>query len=374
MRRIFDETRINGLMLANRLVRSATWEGMCAADGRPTDKLANYYALLAKGGVGLIITGYAFIRPDGMQLRGQLGAHTDDYAEAMRHLTDVVHRVGGKICLQLAHAGGQTTTRVIGRQPVAPSVVHVPQYPELPAALSIKDIRELVAGFARAAKRGQEWGFDAVQLHAAHGYLINQFLSPHTNQREDGYGGSIENRSRFLLEVCREVRAAVGPHYPLLIKLNGSDNLDGALTLDEGALVARYLDEEGVDAIEVSGGTPASGGQSPVRQGINRREQEAYNLPLAYRIKNVVGCPVMVVGGMRSYEVVEGIIRRAEADYVAMSRPLIREPGLPGRWQEGDEGRASCISCNGCFKPGLQHGGIYCVVDKIERESRGTSL
>ena len=217
-------------------------------------------------------------------------------------------------------------------------------------------------------------GFDAVQLHAAHGYLINQFLSPLTNRREDDYGGSIENRSRFLLEVYRSVRSAVGKDFPVMVKLNGSDNLAEGLALDDALVAAKTLDEEGIDAIEVSAGTPASGDQVPVRQGIERREQEAYNLPEAARIKNATRCPIMVVGGFRTFELVEGVIRREEADYVSLARPLIREPHLPRRWQEGNEAKARCISCNGCFKPGLKDGGIYCVVDKIERESRGTTL
>jgi 2,4-dienoyl-CoA reductase-like NADH-dependent reductase (Old Yellow Enzyme family) len=374
MRKVFDETRINGMSLQNRLVRSATWEGMCEPDGRPTPKLAGYYGNLARGGVGLIISGYTFIRPDGKQLSGQMGIHSDDFAADMQALTSAVHDQGGKICLQLVHAGGQTSARTIGRLPVAPSAVAVAQFPETPQELTREDIAELVALFGKGAARAREYGFDAVQLHAAHGYLINQFLSPLTNRRSDDYGGSTENRSRFLLEVYRSVRGAVGNYFPVLVKLNGADNQEGGLEPDDALYAARALDEEGVDAIEVSGGTSASGDRTPVRQGIESREQEAYNLPLAYRVKNAVSCPVMVVGGLRSFEIVEGIIRREEADYVAMARPFIREPHLARRWQEGDEGRARCISCNGCFKPGLKEGGIYCVVDRIERESRESSL
>jgi 2,4-dienoyl-CoA reductase-like NADH-dependent reductase (Old Yellow Enzyme family) len=374
MRTVFDETHINGMILDNRLVRSATWEGMCEEDGRPTAKLAVYYANLAKGGVGLIITGYTFIRPDGKQLPGQMGIQTDAFAGDMQALTRSVHAEGGKICLQLVHCGGQTSAKTTGLQPVAPSAVEVKQFPELPAELSTADIATLVDLFGACAARAREYGFDAVQLHAAHGYLINQFLSPLTNRRSDSFGGSAENRSRFLLQVFRSVRQAVGKDFPVLVKLNGSDNLEGGLDLDDALHAARILDEEGVDAIEVSGGTPASGDRTPVRQGIDRRELEAYNLPLAARIKNVVSCPVMVVGGFRTFEIVAGVIRRDEADYVALSRPFIREPRLSRRWEEGDELHAHCISCNGCFKPGLKEGGIYCVVDKIERESRGTSL
>jgi 2,4-dienoyl-CoA reductase-like NADH-dependent reductase (Old Yellow Enzyme family) len=374
LRKLFDETKINGVMLVNRLVRSATWEGMCEADGRPTAKLAGYYARLAKGGVGLIITGYVFVRPDGRQLPGQMGIHTDGFAAEMQALTAAVHREGGKICMQLVHTGGQTTAKAGGSQPVAPSAVQVAQFPELPAELTIGGIEEIVANFAAGAKRAREYGFDAVQLHASHGYLINQFLSPLTNRRSDRYGGSVESRTRFLLEVCRAVRAEVGKDFPVMVKLNGADNVEGGLELEDALYAARALDEEGIDAIEVSGGTPASGERTPVRQGIETREQEAYNLPLAFRIKGVVSCPVMVVGGLRTFELVEGIIRREEADYIAMARPFIREPDLPRRWQEGDESRARCISCNGCFKPGLKEGGIYCVIDRIERENKHRSL
>ncbi len=373
MRKLFDETRIKGMRLDNRLVRSATWEGMCDPDGRPTQKLADYYADLARGGVGLIVTGYAYVRPDGKQLPGQMGAHDDTLGAALTALVDAVHAESGRICLQLVHAGGQASAKAAGR-PIAPSAVKVDQFPDVPAGLAIDEIEPLVRCFAEAARRGKEAGFDAVQLHAAHGYLINQFLSPLTNQRTDIYGGAAENRCRFLMEVYRAVRGAVGKEYPVLVKLNGSDNLPGGLTLDDALVAARLLDEEGVDAIEVSAGTPASGDQTPVRQGIDKREQEAYNLPLAYRVKGTVSCPVMVVGGLRSFEVAEGIIRREEADYVSFARPFIREPHLALRWREGNEVHARCISCNGCFKPGLKEGGIYCVVDKIERESRGASL
>ena len=374
MRRLFDETRIKGMLLENRLVRSATWEGMCDGEGQPTQKLANYYENLARGGVGLIITGYAYVRPDGKQLPGQLGVYDDGCAVGLAALAEAVHRESGRICLQLVHVGGQTIAKVAGSQPVAPSAVKVDQYPEMPAELSLSDIEALVACFADGARRAKAAGFDAVQLHAAHGYLINQFLSPLNNRRKDAYGGAIENRSRFLMQVYRAIRCVVGKDFPVLVKLNGSDNLPGGLNLDDALVAARLLDEEGVDAIEVTGGTPASGDQTPVRQGIDKREQEAYNLPFAYRIKNAVSCPVMVVGGLRSFDVAEGIIRREEADYVAFARPFIREPHLALRWREGNEVHARCISCNGCFKPGLKEGGIYCVVDKIERESRGLSL
>jgi 2,4-dienoyl-CoA reductase-like NADH-dependent reductase (Old Yellow Enzyme family) len=374
MRKVFDETKINRMVLQNRLVRSATWEGMCGPDGRPTERLAALYGNLARGGVGLIVTGYAFVRPDGRQLPGQMGIDGDAFAAEMETLPRAVHPHGARICLQLVHAGGQTSTKSIGCRPKAPSAVAVDQFPETPEALTVAEIEDLVDRFGAAAGRARAYGFDCVEIHAAHGYLVNQFLSPLTNRRDDIYGGCLENRCRFLLDVYRSVRGTVGPEFPVLVKLNGDDFLPGGLAADDALYAARALDAEGVDAIEVSGGTPASGDRTPVRQGIDSRQQEAYNLPLAAHIRNGVRCPVIVVGGLRSLDLIEGIIRREEADYVSLARPFIREPHLTLRWQEGNDARARCISCNGCFKPGLKEKGIYCVVDKIERESRGQAL
>jgi 2,4-dienoyl-CoA reductase-like NADH-dependent reductase (Old Yellow Enzyme family) len=370
---LFDTTTINGMILRNRIVRSATWEGMCEADGRPTDKLINCYRNLARGGVGLIISGYTFVRPDGKQLPGKMGIHTDYFAQEMESLTKAVHDEGGKICIQLVHAGGQTDSTNAGRQPLAPSAAQVDQFPEMPAELTKDEISDIITAFGDGARRAKAWGFDAVELHGAHGYLINQFLSPLINRRTDEYGGSIENRCRFLLRVYLEVREMVGPDYPVLIKLNASDNLNGGLEFNDAVYAAKKLVEAGIDAIEVSAGTSASGEKTPARQKINKPEDEAYNLELACRMREAVSCPVIVVGGFRSYEVAEKALRKDGIDYIAMARPLIREPNLANRWLQGDRSPAKCISCNSCFKPGLEEGGIYCVIEKKEREKAARS-
>jgi 2,4-dienoyl-CoA reductase-like NADH-dependent reductase (Old Yellow Enzyme family) len=368
MANLFDQTTINGMTLQNRLVRSATWEGMCEQDGRPTEKLTNWYRDLAQGGTGLIISGYTYVRPDGKQLPGKMGIYTDDFARDFESLTSAVHDAGGMIAVQLVHVGGQTDAKTAGRQPLAPSAVQVDQFPEIPSGLTKDEIDDLVTAFAEGARRAKAWGFDAVQLHGAHGFLINQFLSPLTNRRTDEYGGDIDNRCRFMLEVYRKVRDTVGPDYPVLIKLNGADNLDGGLEIDDAVYAAEKLAEVGIDAIEISTGTPASGEYGAVRVKINKPEKEAYNLNLARKIKSAVGCPVMVVGGFRSYEIAEKAISDDAMDYIAMARPLIREPGLANRWRRGDRSPATCISCNSCFGPGLKEGGIYCVIEKKERE------
>lgn len=367
---LFERAAINGMELRNRFVRSATWEGMCDREGRPTSKLSALYRDLASGGVGLIITGYAFVRPDGKQLPGKMGIHSDAFRDEMRELAEAVHGNGGRICMQLVHAGGQTTAKTIGRRPLAPSSVSVAQFSELPEELPEREIAAIIRAFGEAAGRARQYGFDAVQLHAAHGYLINQFLSPLTNRRNDAYGGSIEDRSRFLIDVYRAVRSAVGADFPVLAKLNGSDNLDGGLELEDAIYAARLLDREGIDAIEVSGGTSASGGKGPVRTKIDGPEKEAYNLALATEIKKTVGCPVMAVGGFRSLEVATRAAVENRIDYISMSRPLIREPNLIRRWSEGDRSPARCISCNGCFKPGLREGGIYCIVQAKAEASK----
>jgi 2,4-dienoyl-CoA reductase-like NADH-dependent reductase (Old Yellow Enzyme family) len=368
---LFDQTTINGMTLRNRLVRSATWEGMCESDGRPTEKLMNCYRDLARGGIGLIVSGYTFVRPDGKQMPGKMGIHTDDFGPEMEALTKAVHDEGGKICIQLVHAGGQTDSSNAGRKPLAPSAVEVGQFPEIPQELSEEEIADIVAAFGDAAGRAKNFGFDAVQLHGAHGYLINQFLSPLTNCRTDEYGGSIENRCRFLMEVYQKVREVVGADYPVLIKLNAADNLEGGLDQNDALYAAKKLAEAGIDAIEVSAGTPASGEESPARVKIDEPEKEAYNLELAMQIRKAVSCPVMVVGGVRSYEVAEKIIRDDGMDYISMARPLIREPGLAQRWQQGDTSPARCISCNSCFMPGLKKGGIYCVQEEKEKIKAG---
>ena|SRR5208283_870524 len=370
MATLFDHTIINGMHLRNRLVRSATWEGMCDVKGRPTGKLINCYRDLAKGGIGLIISGYGFISQEGKQLPGQMGIYTDDFASEMKSLTRAIHDERGKICIQLVHAGGQTDSANAGCRPLAPSEVRVAQFPELPQKLSKEDIARIVIAFGDAAKLAKAFGFDAIQLHGAHGYLINQFLSPLTNRRKDSYGGSIENRCRFLLEVYGNVRRMVGNDYPVMIKLNGTDFVDGGLRVEDAVYAATVLASEGIDAIEVSGGTSASGNKSPIRTKINKPEQEAYNLDQAKKIKAAVKCPVMVVGGYRSYKVADESIRDEGIDYIAMARPLIREPNLVQRWQQGDTSVAKCISCNGCFKPGLKEGGIYCVIDAKEKKKR----
>jgi 2,4-dienoyl-CoA reductase-like NADH-dependent reductase (Old Yellow Enzyme family) len=369
-RSLFDTVTIGSLRLPNRLVRSATWEGLCEADGRPTERLAELYRKLVRGGVGLIISGYTYIRADGKQLPGKMGIDHDGLIVPLSELTAAVHQEGGRIFCQLVHVGGQTTAKVIGATPLAPSAVKAPNFPEMPREISLAEVGELVAAFAAGARRAQQAGFDGVQLHGAHGYLINQFLSPLMNRRSDDYGGSPGNRMRFLEEVCTAVRRQVGPDYPVTIKLTAADNLPGGFEFAEAMQVAQRLTELGIDAIEVSSGTAASGKETPARQEIAAAEQEAYNACHARRLKTAVEVPIILVGGLRSGAVLRRLLEDQEADLFSLSRPLIREPDLVNRWRGEEDYRATCISCNGCFRPGMKGEGIYCVVDRIAAENR----
>jgi len=370
---IFEPATIGGISLKNRIVRSATWEGMCDPRGAPTERLVSLYETLAEEGVGLILTGYAYVLPEGKQAPGKMAMDDDTRVPSLREMTRRVHAKGGKIAAQLVHAGGQASRRVSGQSPVGPSAVSLPHYEEEPRPLSVEGIGRVVEAFARAAARAKEAGFDGVQLHGAHGYLLGQFLSPLTNRREDGYGGTLADRARFPVEVVAAVKGAVGKEYPVWIKLNGEDFLDGGISLRESPESARLLERAGIDAIEVSGGTPGSGERSAARTRIDSMEKEAYHRGHARAIREGVRVPVGLVGGLRSPALLEEIVRSGEADFVSMSRPFIREPGLVRRWTSGDMSRATCISCNGCFRPGLEEDGICCVVERKLRERSGGS-
>lgn len=367
---LFDRVNIGTLELPNRFVRSATWEGMCDEHGRPNAKLAGLYREMADGGVGLIITGYMVVHPRGRQMTGAIGACSDSQIPMLSNLAGAVHGAGGRLMAQLFHAGAQTSVRTIGELPVGPSEVESPFYSGVPRAMKDSEIDEVVASFGQSARRAREAGFDGIQLHGAHGYLINQFLSPLTNVRTDRYGGSLTNRFRFLEEVYQSVREQVGPDFPVTIKLTGSDNLEGGLQIDDAVLFAEALEGLGIDAIEVSAGTSGSGEEVPVRKAINSEEKEGYNAGLARQISKEVSVPVMLVGGLRSFSVIKQLLDDQVADLFSLSRPLIREPDLVNIWRDDPSHRSTCISCNLCFRPGMREGGIYCVPERRLQEKK----
>lgn len=365
MKSAFEKTEIKSLILKNRFVRSATWEGLADSAGRVTDGLVDMFQALAAGGVGLAITGFAYIRTDGQAAIRQTGIYADDLADDLKRLTGAVHQAGGRVAMQIVHAGIQAPTALTGMDiPAGPSSVNHPAIKIKARELSISEILDLVEDFGRAAARVKAAGFDAVQIHAAHGYLLSQFLSPAINRRGDRYGGRASNRARALYETYEAVRGAVGPDYPVLVKINAADFIDGGLEKEESLSAAANLEAMGLDAFEVSAGLPWSGRLNPVRTRISEPEKEAYFRNLAAAFKARLQTPVIMVGGLRSPGVIGEVLEQGQADYVSLARPFIREPALVQRWAEGDPAPAKCISCNGCFQSAASGEGIFCVQEK----------
>ncbi|MBT8374605.1 MAG: NADH:flavin oxidoreductase, partial [Deltaproteobacteria bacterium] len=234
--------------------------------------------------------------------------------------------------------------------------------------MTLSDIQDTVESFGQAALRAKKAGFDGVQLHSAHGYLLSQFLSPFFNRRSDRYGGSIENRARIHVEIIDTVRSYIGKDYPLMIKMNTGDFIEGGLELDDALKAGVLFSQNGLDAIELSGGTGLSGKLNPIRTGIRKESDEAYFEEAAVLFKEHIHIPLILVGGIRSFEVAERIVTSGIADYISMSRPFIREPDLVNRWKSGDRSKAACLSDSRCFVPARTGKGIYCVMDERDRK------
>jgi 2,4-dienoyl-CoA reductase-like NADH-dependent reductase (Old Yellow Enzyme family) len=369
MSKLFEVSDINGMKLSNRFVRSATWEGMAADDGACTAKLIDMMTALAEGGIGLIITSHAYVSPEGQAGPWQLGIHRDELVAGLESMTKAVHDRGGKIVMQLAHAGYFSFAKLTGQTPMAPS--NVEGFAKGPRReMTLEDIRQVVEAYGAAARRAQQAGFDGVQIHSAHGYLLSQFLSPAFNQRNDQYGGDIRNRARPLIEVLQSVRSAVGKDYPVLVKMNCRDFIDNGLALEDSLQVGVMLAQNGIDAIELSGGVLFGGKLSPSRMGIKTAEKEAYFQQDAIAFKKQVDVPLILVGGNRSFQVAERLVDDGVADFISLCRPLIREPDLINRWKSGDRSRATCVSDNMCFEPARKGNGIYCLTEERQTANK----
>jgi 2,4-dienoyl-CoA reductase-like NADH-dependent reductase (Old Yellow Enzyme family) len=363
MSRLFEATIINKIKLSNRFVRSATYEGLANEDGSCTNRLTEKIAELADRSVGLIITSHTFVSPEGRARPLQLGIYKDAMISGLREMTEAVHRKKSRIILQLSHGGAQADPKISGLEALGPSTFEKADR-TVSEEMSIADIFRIVESFGDAALRARQAGFDGIQIHAGHGYLLSEFLSPHFNKRNDAYGSSLENRTRFLLEVFDKIRARAGKDFAVLVKLNSEDFLENGLQMDEMVSVSQMLEAKGIDAIEISGGTPLSGKKIPSREGILKtEEEEVYYRKAASQFKKMVKVPLILVGGIRSFGVAERLVDEGLADYIALSRPLIREPHLVSRWQSGDLSKATCISCNLCYEPILSGKGLSCEVD-----------
>ena len=344
----FQKTTIGGIEVKNRIFRSATHENMADKGGKVSGRLTQMYRDLSEGETGLIITGFmGFSKSDNLSPLTVL-LKDDDSVNQLKELTDMVHSYGTKIVTQISHVGSQITHGTPSGTVYAPSDVVDPVNGIQPTPFTINQIKELIEEFGEAALKAKKAGFDGVQIHGAHGYLLSKFLSPVYNTREDEYGGSPENNVRIIVGILKEIKAKCGQDYPVWIKLNCSDfgRDDSGLVYDDFIIAARTLSENSLDAIELSGGT-FTGTYSPCRT----KKHETYHLDYAKKLKKEVDIPVILVGGVRSIDTLESVLADTDIEAVSMCRPLIREPNLVKRWMAGDRKDAACIACNGCFNP-----------------------
>jgi 2,4-dienoyl-CoA reductase-like NADH-dependent reductase (Old Yellow Enzyme family) len=360
---LFQSITIDGVEIRNRFLRSATWDRTGTDDGAVTDASVRIIEDLARGGVGLIVTGYAYVSEQGKAAVRQLGISHDRHVKGLSRLARAAHDHGARIAVQIAHGGanlgllGRT-----GRVALAPSWIE--GHPLSHRGATSDEIHQIVRDFAAGAARGREAGFDGVQLHGAHGYLLSQFLSPRTNHRTDEWGGSPERRRRFLVEVVRSVRRAVGQGYPVWMKMGLRDYTDDGLEVAEGLEALKALIAEGLSAVEVSSGFGARSART-ARPG---DEEDPYFRAESAAAKGAVDVPVMLVGGIRSLGMAEDILNSGHADMISMCRPLIREPDLIARWQGGDTAPSKCISCNKCLAAGVKGEPLRCEEERLLRE------
>ena len=347
MKTLFDETQLSGMKLKNRFVRSATHDGRADALGHVTEKLITHFEELAKGGVGTIITGLTNVTDLEKIVPGQMAIYNDSFIDEYQRLTDTVHQYDSKIILQLVCNGAQNRSSNEGVL-WAPSVFDNEPTVTGATEMTKEDIKVMQAAFVNGAVRAKKAGFDGVQLHVAHGYLLSRFLTPYYNRRTDEYGGTIENRARVVVEIVERIVKSVGVEYPVLAKVNCEDFMDQGLTFTECLDLCKMLQKAGLSAVEISGGTALSrAGEGTIRKVTP--ESEPYFKNYAAELAENLSIPVICVGGIRDINGLEDIVNQTKIEYLSMCRPFIREPELINRWVSGDRTPAKCISCTKCF-------------------------
>jgi len=364
---LFEQFNIKNMKLKNRFVRSATTDGCAENTGHVSDRQISVIENLADGGTGLIITGIAYVHDSGRIISLQNSIADDKYVPGLKNLASAAHINGAKIAVQLFHAGREGSIFLNPQKRLALA----PSSPEDNSKLKKRyreikeeEIYEVIDAFGNAAKRAKEAGFDAVQVHGAHVYLLSQFLSPGVNKRKDKWGGSLENRLRLHREICHSIREKTGDDYPVMIKIGVKDGFEGGLEFAEGKEAAVILAESGYDALEISLGIRGKGYEnSEYKTGIKRVDKEGYFRDCCQEIKSLVNIPVMMVGGLRSFELMEEIILKKDADLISLCRPLIKEPDIIKQWENNssDRKRSTCISCNKCLETLFRGNEVSCV-------------
>ena len=378
---LFEPWQLANVRPRNRVVRSATYEGLGDRAGRPGPELGELYRCLAAGGVGTIVTGFCYVAQRGRAMQpGQCGIDSDDKIPAWQAVVSAVREVPAHtvMLMQLAHAGLQTLEAVTGAPAMAPSVRRSPYFRTRPVAMTESDIRQTIEQFAAAALRAKHAGFDGVQLHAAHGYLIHQFLSPVCNVRADRWGG---DRFAFLAEIIRAVKGACGDTFAVFVKISAGDGHRGGVTAELAGRYAGAMADLGVEAVEVSCGTMDAAlnifrGGVPIGPVLEHNRlfcrkpawakwlwkrlvfprmkrrlipfSENYNLPGAREVRLATTLPLILVGGLRRLDAMETILESGDADAIAMCRPLICQPDLPNLFQSGRTSWSACANCNLC--------------------------
>ncbi len=378
---LFNETTISGIAVKNRIIRSATHDGLADENGAPSEKLIAKYEHLAKNEIGCIITGYAAVSKNGVSPYPRMLKIFDDcVVDKYKELTDTVHRHGTPVILQIAHCGRQTSSKAIGIQKVAPSNVLHAFYPDKAKELTDSEIHGIIGDFVSAAVRAEKAGFDGVQLHGGHGYLLHDFLSPYGNRRKDAWGGTLENRCRIVELIIKGIKEKT--KLPVWIKLSAEDNRKGGMNIEASVEICKRLEMAGCDAIEVSCGTVQDGMNTmrselmPMDAVFKYREPcasfpkilnkialpaanlinplikqpkplENFNVKNAAIIKNSVSIPIIAVGGIHKAKDMEIILTEGKADFVSMCRPFICEPDLAKKLKNGQT-EAKCIMCNYC--------------------------
>ena len=349
-RRLLEPFRIGKMELKNRIVLPPMLCKYATQEGYVTERLKNYYEARARGGAALIIVEATYIHKQGWCYATQLSIRDDKYLPGLSELTQVIHRHGAKAAIQLHHGGRLAKSALSGMQPVAPSAIASAGSPlpgmggEVSKELTVKEIAEIVNCFAEAALRARKAGFDGVEIHGAHGYLVSQFLSRSYNKRQDSYGGNLANRTRFLVEVIKAIKKAVGGDYPVWCRINGMEyGVNEGITLEEAQGTARMAQEAGSDAIHVSATGPKAPNNLPSHTFVPAVLEE-----LAAGIKKVVTVPVIAVGKMTP-DAAERILAEGKADLIAMGRALLADPELPNKIAENRlEDVTPCIECFGC--------------------------
>lgn len=357
--KLFEPFKIGPLELKNRIIMPAMAVALCSEEGYVTNRLLDYFAARARGGVSLAIAGYAGVDYKRARTGPKKMAIDDDACiPGLSQLVQTIHREGAKAAVQLNHGGGFSTSSLTGFQPVAPSAVFCRPGGDLPHPLIASEIAEIVGRFGSSAERALKAGFDAIEIHAASGYLINQFLSPARNRRHDQYGGGLENRARFLMEIVAAVRQKVGASYPLLVRINGSEyGISGGVTLENAVELAGLLEKAGCDAINVT----YFGARYPF---VRTEEPDGPFIPLAAAVKQAVNVPV-IAGGKITPALAEEALREGKADAVCIGRALIADPELPLKAATGKEQDINpCITCLYCELL-VPHGETACTVNPV---------